>query len=96
MANDAPVFDGERLRAARAAKGLTQEALGVLVDKDKFQVSRYESGDVDPSAETLGKLAAALDVRIDAMYRDPSASSWSSPAPRRAGRTPRKSKQRRA
>ncbi len=53
---------GERLKALRTAKGLSQSALGELCDPVmSYQaVARLERADRTPSWETVLKLAAAL------------------------------------
>lgn len=54
---------GERLRAARLAKGWTQEALGQAVGGlTKAAISAYERDHRTPDAQTLRKLAGVLDL----------------------------------
>ncbi|HFK2947137.1 helix-turn-helix transcriptional regulator [Stenotrophomonas maltophilia] len=59
---------GQRLRAARAAKGWTQAQLGELlmgVDDPNTtapRISRYERGLHKPDLETIEKLAELLDL----------------------------------
>lgn len=53
---------GERLRAARKAKGLTQKALGEACGIAEPTIRRYELGKLNPKYETLEKIASALDV----------------------------------
>jgi len=54
---------GKRLRAARQAQGLTQEALARRSDVSINTIAKLESGKVhQPLPETARKLAAALGV----------------------------------
>lgn len=54
---------GERIRDARKAKGLTQGELAEKIGVKTPAVYKYESGlVVNLKQETIGKLAAALDV----------------------------------
>lgn len=56
---------GDRLRQARAAKGLKQEELGFAVGVTNSAVSAWENGRDVPSFAMLPKLRAALDVSLD-------------------------------
>lgn len=57
---------GKRLREARLAAGLTQDALGVAIGLDEgpacIRISRYESGVHSPRLEVLWQLAEALEI----------------------------------
>jgi transcriptional regulator with XRE-family HTH domain len=53
---------GQRLRQVRLHAGLSQSALEERSGIPKARLSRYENGHVLPSIETLGRLAAALQV----------------------------------
>jgi transcriptional regulator with XRE-family HTH domain len=54
---------GQRLRATRAVRGLTQAQLATMVGLPASRVSRLESGAIRmPSFVLLGALAAALEV----------------------------------
>jgi transcriptional regulator with XRE-family HTH domain len=55
---------GIRLRKARQAKGLTQEALAYTVGMDRSYVSGLERGEYNVSLLTLAKLARALGARL--------------------------------
>lgn len=52
----------QRLRELRKQKGYTQEDLGKLADVHYVNLSRYERGLSDPSANVVKKLAEALEV----------------------------------
>lgn len=44
--------------------GLSQRALGELMDMPQPQVSRLEAGDHNPSIETLTRLARTMDLEL--------------------------------
>jgi len=56
---------GERLRAARDRRGLTQKQLADEAEMHAPRISNYENGDVLPELEGAAKLAAVLDVSLD-------------------------------
>lgn len=62
-----PGDDGfpERLRRLRKQKGLSQSQLGQRVDVHYTHIGRYERGVSRPAADTLKRLADALDVSGD-------------------------------
>lgn len=56
-----------RLRAFRAARGLTVRALGERAQVSYQAVSRMENGHYEPSLAIAGRLADALGVTLDAL-----------------------------
>ena len=56
---------GERLKAARTAKHMSQQALADIIGKSLNTVGLYERGLRQPSLETLCLLADTLDVSCD-------------------------------
>ena len=56
---------GEKLRAARLAAGLTQGQLAEKVGCQQRDISRWENGQREPMANTLKKLALALECSMD-------------------------------
>ena len=56
---------GEKLKAARLAAGLTQAQLAEAVGCLQKDISRYESGQHEPGALTLKKMAQALRCSMD-------------------------------
>jgi len=56
---------GERLKAARAAKHMSQQALADVIGKSLNTVGLYERGLRQPSLETLCLLADTLEVSVD-------------------------------
>lgn len=63
-----------RMRAAREAKGLAQDRLGVMIGIDEgcssARISRYESGIHAPPYPTAQKIAAVLKVPTAYLYCD--------------------------
>ncbi|MGD0561385.1 MAG: XRE family transcriptional regulator [Streptosporangiaceae bacterium] len=64
---------GERLRAAREARGLTLDQLSVSVGVSKAHLSRLESGDRQPSVGILVEVAAALGTRVSVLLGEDAA-----------------------
>ncbi len=58
---------GERIKAARKAKGLSQEQLGEKLDISFQAVSSWETGKFIPDSEHLPALAKALDISLDSL-----------------------------
>ncbi len=58
----AVVYVGERLKALRIRRALTQEELGQRAGLSKNAINRLEVGKAEPRMSTLRKLAKALDV----------------------------------
>ena len=61
---------GQRLRTARVHAGLSQSGLESRSGIPKARLSRYENGHVLPSIDTLGRLAAALQVSEASLLGD--------------------------
>lgn len=61
---------GNRLREARVAAGLSQSELEELSGIPKARLSRYENGHVEPSIQTLARLARALNVSEASLLGD--------------------------
>jgi len=55
---------GERIRAARKKAGLTQKQLSELTGIAEPTIRRYELGKLNPKYETVGKLAAAMNIPV--------------------------------
>lgn len=55
---------GDRLRAIRAAAGISQEALAELAELDRTYISLLERGKRNPSLTCIGQLAGALSVSV--------------------------------
>ena len=61
---------GNRLREARVHAGLSQSELEELSGIPKARLSRYENGHVEPSIQTLARLARALTVSEASLLGD--------------------------
>lgn len=61
---------GRRLRALRTDRGLSQHKLAELAGLDKNMPSELERGYINPTLETLLKLAQALDVEVNDLIAD--------------------------
>lgn len=62
----------QRLKAARVAKGLTQQEVATKFDVKKATVSAWETGAGAPDALRLRSLARLYDVSADALLWDDS------------------------
>lgn len=58
---------GERIRAARQARGLSQSELGRRMGMCPQVVSRWETGVASPLACNLKALCEALEISADAL-----------------------------
>lgn len=54
---------GDRLKSLREQAGCTQDQLALAIGAQPTMVSKWERGQVVPTAEYVAKLAAALDAR---------------------------------
>ena len=74
-------FIGQRMRQLREGVGLSQSAVGALLEVSYQQVQKYERGINRISVEKLQRLAEALRVPMTAFFEDtprpsPSRSRW--------------------
>ena len=61
---------GDRIRAARLSKNLTQKKLGELCQIAEPTIRRYELGKLNPKYGTLQKIAVALDISCSELIGD--------------------------
>lgn len=54
-----------RIKETRKELGLTQAQVAAETDMPKSNISKYESGDLEPNIEQLGKLAQYFSVSTD-------------------------------
>lgn len=59
---------GARIQEIRRSKKLTQEKLAEIIDMDKPNLSNIECGRRFMTAETLEKIACALDVKESELF----------------------------
>lgn len=55
----------DRLRESRELRKLTQQDLADRTGLSLRQIARYESGENDPTADALTKIARAMEVSLD-------------------------------
>jgi putative transcriptional regulator len=55
---------GQKIKEIREAKGITQEQISFNLDNDRANISRLESGRVNPRFITLCKVANQLNVSL--------------------------------
>ena len=67
---------GKRIKAARNAKGLSQEQLGAKLGVSFQAVSTWETGKNIPDAEHLPVLAKELDISLDALFSGEEERPW--------------------
>lgn len=60
---------GKRVRELREAKGWTLETLAEAAQMNELQVGHIERGASDPKLSTILKLARALAVRPEELFR---------------------------
>ncbi|OJW82299.1 MAG: hypothetical protein BGO69_17060 [Bacteroidetes bacterium 46-16] len=53
-----------RIKELRESKGMSQQELAAKLDYEKSNMSRLESGLINPRIATLQKVAKALDVTL--------------------------------
>jgi len=61
---------GERIKAIRTGKSMTQNQLAMECDFEKASLSRIESGLSNPTIRTLNKISTALDVPLSDLFKD--------------------------
>ena len=59
------IVAGNAVAAARAARGVTQAELAAVTGIDQSDLSKIERGAANPSVRTLGRIAEALDARLE-------------------------------
>ena len=60
---------GERIKAARKEKGITQKELADLINKGFSTVQKYEIDVIEPPISVLEKIAKALEIDPKAMEK---------------------------
>lgn len=75
---------GERIRAIRKAKGLTQLQLAELSNLDDAYIGAVERGERNFTIDTLEKIHAALQVDVTYLFRNDDTTSKDEAARQRA------------
>lgn len=73
MATETTSALGKNVQALRTRKGLSQQALADLCEVSRPRISEIESGNCNPSVETLERIANELGVQIARLFRMPAA-----------------------
>ena len=58
----------ESIKSARKRRGWTQEQLANAIGVKRSVISKYESGSISPSIDTIQKIADALEISIFDLY----------------------------
>ena len=58
---------GNRIAEIRRMRGLNQDELAELATLSRISIARYETGKIEPGAQALGRIAAALEVSTDVL-----------------------------
>lgn len=61
---------GKRIKEVRQKIGLTQEELGERAELHYSYIGQVERGNKLPSIKTLKKIAAALNIKLEALLED--------------------------
>lgn len=61
---------GQKIKIIRQQKGISQQELAAMINYEKSNMSRLESGGTNPTILTLDKIAKALGVEISALLDD--------------------------
>ena len=57
-----------RMKAARAAKGLSQDQLASLIGVSRQTINAIEKGDYNPTVKLCAAICRALDVTLDELF----------------------------
>jgi transcriptional regulator with XRE-family HTH domain len=60
---------GSRISRYRQRRGLSQEALALAADINRSYIASLETGQRNPSLETLARLSLALEVDLGTLVR---------------------------
>lgn len=60
---------GRRIRALRLSRGRTQQILADQAELTRESVSAIENGRFDPTFSTLSRLARALDLKLEELFK---------------------------
>ncbi|MEY5042515.1 MAG: hypothetical protein RLZZ414_2079, partial [Bacteroidota bacterium] len=59
----------QKIKNARALKGLSQQELADMIGVSKQMISKYEKGESIPTSSNLLKLSKSLKVKIDYFFK---------------------------
>jgi transcriptional regulator with XRE-family HTH domain len=66
--NSLQINVGKQIQKIRESKGLSQQDLAAKCNFEKSNMSRLETGRVNPTLSTLEKVAKALDVSLIELF----------------------------
>jgi transcriptional regulator with XRE-family HTH domain len=66
--NSLQINVGKQIQKIRESKGLSQQDLAAKCNFEKSNMSRLETGRVNPTLSTLDKVAKALDVTLIELF----------------------------
>ncbi|EHQ29794.1 helix-turn-helix domain-containing protein [Mucilaginibacter paludis] len=66
--NDGIILFGQNVRAYRKAKKLSMQALAHLAEIELSQISRIETGKINPKLSTILIIAKALDISPNELF----------------------------
>ena len=84
---DVQALVARNIRRLRVAGQISQDAFAVDAGIDRAYVSRLETGQENPTILILERIASALEVEIDELFRKP-APGEKEPMTLRSGRKP--------
>ena len=61
---------GDRIKLYRVNKNMTQNDLADILEVSAGTVSKYESGNLEPSIESIKRLAEVFEISIDELLND--------------------------
>ncbi|MFO7888807.1 MAG: helix-turn-helix transcriptional regulator [bacterium] len=70
MTNQLVKIFGKNLKKIRNEKGFSQEELAFIVNLDRTYIGRIERGERNISLSTAEKIANALEVNIDKLFKE--------------------------
>ena len=76
---------GQKIRAAREARGLTQEELGKMIGEKASVISRIEAGKMEPDIALARKLEHALGLKLLVEVEEKARAVMRSAGPRTGG-----------
>jgi transcriptional regulator with XRE-family HTH domain len=66
--NSLQINVGKQIQKIRESKGLSQQDLAAKCNFEKSNMSRLETGRVNPTLSTLEKVAKALDISLVELF----------------------------
>ncbi|NMT63451.1 XRE family transcriptional regulator [Marinobacter orientalis] len=64
------VIFGERVRTLRKARGLSQKQISIITRLDRSYIGGVERGERNVSLYNIFKIATALDIKLDELFKD--------------------------